>query len=556
MLTANIEGLITRNKPKKQVISEMALERKIDVICLTEIHLNGSFVEAEVHMDKYILYRADRSQGRKKGGVAIYLRKSIAATAEMLVSHSNSYVEIVVIYIRDSRVMLATIYRPPLCPRGYFEEALILLRTAIEERQEPMPELIITGDFNLPNADWEDRSVYGGRVEQRAQAELMFNLMEEYCMCQEVNHPTRHNSKLDLLFANNDELIQSISVETTTLLDHDVVVAETNIKDSDIPETFGKSKRNCIGFEDLNFWSPKVEWDKIKSDIAATDWAMMTTEDPQNVEEMYDSIMEKILSITLKYVPRKVTHNSKCKIPRDRKLLIRKRAKVARKIERSNSASNIKQMKAKVDRIEEQIVQSHVNEKKLMEGKAIEAIQVNPKYFYKYAKKHSSVRANIGPLVNAIGEAVGEMYYMAELLRQQYERVYSSPVKSSYVTEVINWEGDTLSDISLVSSDLLDSIREVRDNSAAGPDGFPAKLLRNCAAELCVPLLRMWELSFQAGNIPTALKKAVITLIYKGGERKKAENYRPMALTSHLIKIFEKVIVKKLVEHFDTRIME
>ena len=213
--------------------------------------------------------------------------------------------------------------------------------------------------------------------------------------------------------------------------------------------------------------------------------------------------------------------------------------------------SNIRQMKEKVDRIEEQIMQSHVKEKKLMEGRAVEAIRVNPKYFYKYAKKHSSVRANIGPLINAVGEVVGEPYDMAELLRQQYESVYSSPAISSYETEDINWEGDTLSVISFVPSDLLDSIREVRDNSAAGPDGFPAKFLRTCADELCVPLLKMWELSFQTGNIPTALKKAVITPIYKGGERRKAENYRPVALTSHLIKIVEKVIVKKLVEHFD-----
>ena len=126
-----------------------------------------------------------------------------------------------------------------------------------------------------------------------------------------VCHPTRHNSKLDLVFANNDELIQSISVETTTLSDHDVVVAETNIKGSDIPEKFGKSKKNCIGFEDLTFWSSKIEWSKIKSDIAATDWVIEATEDPQKIEKMYDSIMEKLLNIALKYVPRKTAQNLK-----------------------------------------------------------------------------------------------------------------------------------------------------------------------------------------------------------------------------------------------------
>ena len=55
----------------------------------------------------------------------------------------------------------------------------------------------------------------------------------------------------------------------------------------------------------------------------------------------------------------------------------------------------------------------------------------------------------------------------------------------------------------------------------------------------------------RAGDIPSALKKAIVTPIYKGGERRQAANYRPVALTSHIVKIFERIIVRKLVEHFD-----
>ena len=44
-----------------------------------------------------MVFRADYSQGRKKGGVAIYLKECMAAKAEVLVAHSNSYVELVVL---------------------------------------------------------------------------------------------------------------------------------------------------------------------------------------------------------------------------------------------------------------------------------------------------------------------------------------------------------------------------------------------------------------------------------------------------------------------------
>jgi hypothetical protein len=52
----------------------------------------------------------------------------------------------------------------------------------------------------------------------------------------------------------------------------------------------------------------------------------------------------------------------------------------------------------------------------------------------------------------------------------------------------------------------------------------------------------MWRKSLDTGEIPNSLKNANIAPIFKGGDRSEAKNYRPVALTSHLIKIFERVI--------------
>ena len=43
----------------------------------------------------------------------------------------------------------------------------------------------------------------------------------------------------------------------------------------------------------------------------------------------------------------------------------------------------------------------------------------------------------------------------------------------------------------------------------------------------------------------------LITPVYKGGSRSIPKNYRPVALTSHLIKVFERVVRKELVSHID-----
>ncbi len=48
-------------------------------------------------------------------------------------------------------------------------------------------------------------------------------------------------------------------------------------------------------------------------------------------------------------------------------------------------------------------------------------------------------------------------------------------------------------------------------------------------------------------------KEAAISPIFKGGSicKGQAKNYRPIALTSHIMKVFEKVVRKKIVNFFD-----
>ena len=53
------------------------------------------------------------------------------------------------------------------------------------------------------------------------------------------------------------------------------------------------------------------------------------------------------------------------------------------------------------------------------------------------------------------------------------------------------------------------------------------------------------------GVIPTELLLVLISPIHKGGSKSVPKNYRPVALTSHLIKVFERVLRRALVKHID-----
>ena len=66
--------------------------------------------------------------------------------------------------------------------------------------------------------------------------------------------------------------------------------------------------------------------------------------------------------------------------------------------------------------IEKDLQKSYKSTAMHIEGKAIEAIRTNPKYFYSYAKKKSKNTSKIGPLLNPNNKLTGNNKEMADLL--------------------------------------------------------------------------------------------------------------------------------------------
>ena len=105
-----------------------------------------------------------------------------------------------------------------------------------------------------------------------------------------------------------------------------------------------------------------------------------------------------------------------------------------------------------------------------------------------------------------------------------------------------------LSSISVNDKLIVDVIKELSCNSAAGPDGVPVALLKNASVELAKPLNILFNRSINMGHVPSTWKEAAIVPIYKGGDRSLAKNYRPISLTSTIMKVLERIIRKQLVD--------
>ena len=106
-----------------------------------------------------------------------------------------------------------------------------------------------------------------------------------------------------------------------------------------------------------------------------------------------------------------------------------------------------------------------------------------------------------------------------------------------------------LSDIDINEADIVKAINEINNGSAPGPDGIPAILLKKVAHTIAKPLALLLRQSVDTSKIYEEHKLAYITPTYKSGSRLEASNYRPVSLTSHVMKVYERVMKKNIMKH-------
>ena len=305
----------------------------------------------------------------------------------------------------------------------------------------------------------------------------------------------------------------------------------------------------------LNFYHKDIDWNSLRNKLNM-EW--VTALKDKSSEEMLSSFTSICAEVCREHVPRKSPSKNKKAIPRDRRILMRKRSLYRKKLTRSPPPNTEAKLQKALLEIENSLIKSHEEQRQKEEVQAVKNIKSNSKFFFSYANKKSRNISAVGPLESVEGNLECDPVTMANILKTQYESVFSVPNPDKTVPDPAvffmqetNTQMPHLTDITIENRDLIEAIEEISSDSAAGPDGFNAKFLKQCKNELAEPLKLIAKKSLASGVIPPTLKEGIVTPIHKGGNKGLAKNYRPVVLTSHIIKIIERVVRKQLIEHLE-----
>ncbi len=92
--------------------------------------------------------------------------------------------------------------------------------------------------------------------------------------------------------------------------------------------------------------------------------------------------------------------------------------------------------------------------------------------------------------------------------------------------------------ITFSEDDVRRELKRVNVRKAAGPDGITGRVLRSCADQLAGLFTSIFNESLATSVVPTSFKKSVIIPVPKNSKPSCLNDYRPVALTSTVMKVF------------------
>jgi len=270
----------------------------------------------------------------------------------------------------NNHLVLGNVYRPPNCSI----DQDIMLGNLIREVCHKN-EVIIMGDFNFPNIDWENNLIVKG------QGSEFLEVIDDCFLYQLVKDFTRDNAILDLVFSSCENKVHNLTVcDHLGESDHNSIKFDVKFKVTEV-----NSERVVPCFRNVNF-------DNLKREVAIVFENGLVS---SKTMELWEEFKDKLHKVVIKHVRFKHKSMHRKLYPmwfsndvRKSLRLKQKAFKIAKETSRTVDHEVYKVARREFKRISRK-------QKSALEEKLAKDIKSNPKDFFAYAIEESTNRVTL-----------------------------------------------------------------------------------------------------------------------------------------------------------------
>ena len=522
----NARSIVNKHEELELYIND----EDIDIIGITETWLNSEISDSEINLDGYTIFRKDRDHANKTrgGGVALYVRSELSCVRRDDIVEVN-FPETLWCNIDSNKesTLIGVCYRAPDSLQLQ-DEALYSLLGKVSLEQN----VTIMGDFNFRELNW-------GNLETIDESHLFIECLRDNFLSQLVNQPTRSNNYLDLILSSDENIVENVNVgEPFKTSDHQIIRFSLITR---------KPVQNKVT-QTFNYYTDS--YDEVRKYVQSLQLSEII--DYSNVEGMWDKLKVNLTETRNKFIPLHKKLKRKCKWVTKKAT----RCRLAKKKAWNKYANNKKdknlyevyKRKLNISNRENNLAK-HSFEEQLANN-----IKNDSKSFYAYVRSKQRSKTRVGPLKDDSGEIVTDNLVASNLLNNYFASVFTIENLQNIPEPIKVFKGkqeDFLSDIVINEEIVKRKLDMINVNKSQGPDGIHPKLLYELREELALPLTKLFKQSLKLGVIPQDWRDANVAPIHKKGSKDKAENYRPVSLTSVIGKILEGIVKEHIVMHLD-----
>ena len=535
---------------KKIELEDRIRLEKPAIIAVCEMKPKNAKIRSaeEYAVPGYTLYdvNLDVKVGR---GIAIYVHDSIDKSTA-LVKPDINFQEGCLLKIKlrgGDSLLFACLYRSPTPSETSDDNNLNLNRIMRHVCNEQFTHKCFVGDFNFKNINWSN---YSTNESEESKEYRFLETVRDCFIHQHISKPTR-------IRGNNDP----------SLLD--LVLSDEPLQVSNIKHhaPLGNSDHCVITFNfhcyaDINPPQPrycfqKADFQAMNDNLHESNWSetFLSSATDKSIEELWNLFKNKLMDLRKKHVPFEspTSWSSKGSFPISKTLQATIRQKHRLHRHWINANQSTKEAAREVYTKSRNKVKTLLRQAKRRFEKDISVNAKNiPKKFWSYVRRKLKTKAGIAPLQKISGDNDSLVFLdldKANILQNQFSSVFTQEPDDEMPQFMRRVEHD-LDDI-IVSKEMVEAeIISLNPNKSCGPDEIEARILKELVNHIAGPLAFILNKSLEVGSVPDDWTAAIVSPIFKKGNKNKAENYRPISLTSIACKILESMVKKKIVSFF------